>query len=608
MIYLDIETDTKHKQIWLCVTEKDGEIKHWRNKDGLQEYLEGHAICGHNIIGFDAPVLKRVWDVTIPSSSLIDTLILSRLHNPDVDIAFIEGQKVPPPHSLQAWGIRLKCHKIDFTDYDAGWSMAMASYCEQDVLLLKKLYSHLISLLVRDKFSTQSTELEHRVAIICKQMEDNGFKLDMPKAMSLHAHLIGRMSDIECKMQEVFKPTYEELKTPQYWTVFDGSWKEYKAETKTELLALLRQDGCKPSLIKEAVAGPMKVREHLFNAGSRQQIAERLSALGVKFNKHTEKGNVIVDETVLQGIDLPEAKLVAEYLMLQKRTAQISSWMEFVQDDGRVHGRVITNGAVTGRCTHSSPNMGQVPAVNPDTPYGAECREMWTVEQGNVQVGVDLSGIELRCLAHYMQDERWQEELLKGDVHWMNCQAFGLVPKGTVKDDSNPEHKKFRNQTKTMTYAMLYGAGAAKIGSTAGVSPTKGKKLIDNFLDNTPALKKLKEKIARLSANGLLPALDGRKVWVRNAHAALNTLLQSAGAIVAKQWLVECDEALKLHGINAKLIAFVHDETQWEVAKEDAEKAMKIIEYSATQAGIVLKFRCPVAAEGKIGNNWRDCH
>lgn len=608
MIYLDIETDTKHKQIWLCVTKKDGEIKHWRNKDGLQEYLKDSEVCGHNIIGFDAPVLERVWDVSIPRASLVDTLILSRLHNPDVDIAFIEGQKVPAPHSLEAWGIRLGCHKISFTDYDAGWSEEMAEYCEQDVILLEKLHQHLLSLLNRDGFSQQSVELEHKVAVICKGMEDNGFKLDMPKAMSLHAHLVGRMSDIEAQMQLVFKPTYEELKTPEYWEVVTPDWKEYKAETKTELRQILKEAGYKASLINEAMAGPMKVREHLFNAGSRQQIAERLAALGVKFDKHTEKGNVIVDETVLQGIDLPEAKLVAEYLMLQKRTAQISSWMGFVEDDGRVHGRIITNGAVTGRCTHSSPNMGQVPAVNPDTPYGAECREMWTVEEGNVQVGVDLSGIELRCLAHYMQDAVWQEELLKGDVHWMNCQAFGLVPKGTVKDDSNPEHKKFRNITKTMTYAMLYGAGAGKIGLTAGVSASKGKKLIDNFLDNTPSLKKLKDKIVRVSANGKLPALDGRKVWVRTSHAALNTLLQSAGAIVAKQWLVECDKELREQGVKAKLIAFVHDETQWEVAKEDAERAVKIIESAATQAGIVLKFRCPVDAEGKIGSNWRDCH
>lgn len=606
MIYLDIETDTKHKQIWLCVTEKDGEIKHWRNKDGLQEYLEGNQVCGHNIIGFDASVLKRVWDVTIPNANLIDTLVLSRLHNPDVDIAFIEGQKVPPPHSLQAWGIRLKYHKIDFTDYDAGWSMAMATYCEQDVMLLKKLHQHLITLLEKDKFSIQSIELEHKVAIICKQMEDNGFKLDMPKAMSLHAHLIGRMSDIECKMQEVFKPTYEELKTPQYWEVVAPDWKEYRAETKTELLALLRQAGYKTSLIKDAIAGPMKVREHLFNAGSRQQIAERLSALGVKFNKHTEKGNVIVDETVLQGIDLPEAKLVAEYLMLQKRTAQISSWMEFVQDDGRVHGRVITNGAVTGRMTHSSPNMGQTP--NASVAYGLECRELWVVPEDKVMVGVDLSGIELRCMSHYLQDDGWQHELLNGDVHWKNAQSFGLIPTGTIKDDDNLEHKKARNLSKTLVYAASYGAGAAKIGSIVGSNSSKGKKLLDNFINNTPGLSALKKKISKFMGKGNLPGLDGRRVWIRSEHAALNTLLQSAGAIIAKQWLVEADKKYKEHHLDVRLLAVVHDEVVLECVPEQADLAKELTIQAAQEAGISLGFRCPIGAEGRSGKNWKDVH
>lgn len=606
MIYLDIETDTKHKQIWLCVTAKDGEIKHWRNKDGLQEYLEGNPVCGHGIINFDAPVLKRVWDVTIPSSSLVDTLILSRLHNPDVDIAFIEGQKVPPPHSLQAWGIRLKSHKIDFTDYDAGWSEEMAAYCEQDVLLLEKLYHHIMSLLYRDKFSTQSIELEHRVAIICKQMEDNGFKLDMPKAMSLHAHLIGRMSDIECKMQEVFKPTYEELKTPQYWEVVAPDWKEYRAETKTELLLLLREAGYKTSLIKEAVAGPMKVREHLFNAGSRQQIAERLSALGVKFNKHTEKGNVIVDETVLQGIDLPEAKLVAEYLMLQKRTAQISSWMEFVEDDGRVHGRVITNGAVTGRMTHSSPNMGQTP--NASVAYGLECRELWVVPENKVMVGVDLSGIELRCMSHYLQDAEWQHELLNGDVHWKNAQSFGLIPAGTIKDDDNQEHKKARNLSKTLVYAASYGAGAAKIGSIVGANSSKGRKLLDNFINNTPGLSALKKKISKFMSKGNLPGLDGRRVWIRSEHAALNTLLQSAGAIIAKQWLVEADRKYKEHCLDVRLLAVVHDEVVLECVPEQADLVRELTIQAAQDAGIFLGFRCPVGAEGRVGKNWKDVH
>jgi len=331
-----------------------------------------------------------------------------------------------------------------------------------------------------------------------------------------------------------------------------------------------------------------------------------LAGLGVVFTKKTDKGNVIVDEAVLEKIDLPEAKLVAEYLMIQKRVAQISSWLELVGDDGRVHGRVTTNGAVTGRATHSSPNMAQVPAVG--SPFGAECREMWRVPVGYKQVGVDLSGIELRCLGHYLKDQEWIDELLKGDIHWFNAQSFGLVEKGTVKDDNNPEHKKARNTTKTLTYGVLYGAGAAKAGSIVGGNSSKGKKLIDSFINNTPGLAELKKKISKLMAKGHLPALDGRRVWVRSEHAALNTLLQSAGAIIAKQWLVESTKLLQEKGIDAKLLAFVHDETQWEVKEDQAEEAAKLIEQAATKAGEALAFRCPVDAEGKVGNNWRECH
>jgi DNA polymerase I-like protein with 3'-5' exonuclease and polymerase domains len=569
MIYLDIETNTSHDTIWLCVTMKDGVVTHWRNPEGLLEYLGDDKVCGHNIIGFDAPVLSKVWGIVIHPYNLVDTLALSRLYKPDIEMVSIEGQKAPSLHSLEAWGIRLGEHKISFTDFDAGWSEDMAQYCEQDVLLLRRLHNHLTKVMVDEGFSDKSIELEHEVAVICKRMEDTGFMLDERKAMLLQAELSGRMADIEAQMQEVFKPIVE-----QRWS--DKTGKQLKDKTT------------------------------IFNPGSRQQIAERLQGLGVVFKKKTEKGHIIVDETVLEGIDLPEAKLVSEYLMLQKRVAQVSSWLELVQPDGRVHGRVITNGAVTGRCTHSSPNMAQVPAVG--NPYGAECREMWTVPKGKVQVGVDLSGIELRCLAHYMRDLEWQEELLKGDIHWKNCQAFGLVPKGTIKDDGNSEHKKFRNQTKTMTYSMLYGAGGAKVGLTAGVSASKGKQLIENFLDNTPALKKLKNKISKIGANGKLPGLDGRILWIRSQHAALNTLLQCAGAVVAKQWLVESTKALNEANIDAKLIAFVHDETQWEVDVSQAQQAVDIIEKAATKAGEVLQFRCPVAAEGKIGNNWQQTH
>jgi len=548
---------------------KDGVLTHWRNPEGLLQYLGDEKVCGQNIIGFDAPVLQKVWGVTIQSSKLIDTLVMSRLYKPDIEMVCIEGQKAPSPHSLEAWGIRLGEHKIRFTDFDAGWSEEMAQYCEQDVLLLRRLHNHLTKVMIDEGFSVKSIQLEHEVALICKQMEETGFMLDERKAMLLQAELSGRMADIEGQMQEVFKPIVEER-----WS--DKTGKQLKDKTT------------------------------IFNPGSRQQIAERLQGLGVVFNKKTEKGNIIVDEIVLEGIDLPEAKLVAEYLMLQKRVAQISSWLELVQPDGRVHGRVITNGAVTGRCTHSSPNMAQVPAVG--SPYGAECREMWTVPKGKVQVGVDLSGIELRCMSHYLQDAGWQDELLNGDVHWKNAQSFGLVPVGTIKDDNNPDHKKARNLSKTLVYAASYGAGAAKIGSIVGSNSTKGRKLLDNFINNTPGLASLKKKISKFMSKGHLPGLDGRRVWIRSEHSALNTLLQCAGAVVAKQWLIESTKALNEANIDAKLIAFVHDETQWEVDVSQAQQAVDIIEKAATKAGEVLQFRCPVDAEGKIGNNWKQTH
>lgn len=571
MIFLDIETNLKHDTIWLCVTKHNttGEVRHWREADTLQEYLDGEQVAGHNIIGFDAPVLKKVWGVVIPDNKLVDTLVMSRLYKPDIDIVIPEQGKAPSPHSLEAWGYRLGNHKIGYTAFDGGYTESMAIYCEQDVLLLEDLYNHLTKAMAKEGFSTQSIQLEHEVAIICRGMEDNGFMLDMEKAMVLNATLSGRMSDIEESMQKVFPPIVEQR-------------------------------------ISEKTGKQLKDKITVFNPGSRQQIAERLAGLGVVFTKKTDKGNVIVDEAVLEKIDLPEAKLVAEYLMIQKRVAQISSWLELVGDDGRVHGRVTTNGAVTGRATHSSPNMAQVPAVG--SPFGAECREMWRVPVGYKQVGVDLSGIELRCLGHYLKDQEWIDELLKGDIHWFNAQSFGLVEKGTVKDDNNPEHKKARNTTKTLTYGVLYGAGAAKAGSIVGGNSSKGKKLIDSFINNTPGLAELKKKISKLMAKGHLPALDGRRVWVRSEHAALNTLLQSAGAIIAKQWLVESTKLLQEKGIDAKLLAFVHDETQWEVREDQAEEAAKLIEQAATKAGEALAFRCPVNAEGKVGDNWKQTH
>lgn len=565
-VYLDIETNLAHNTIWMCVTKKGDEVLVWQDPKNLQEYLNGLVVVAHNGIGFDFPILNKLWNIEIDEDLQRDTLVLSRLYNPE--LLAPEGSKAKP-HSLEAWGLRLGFPKDNFTDFDGGYSEEMVGYCINDVHVLEKLDLMLEQTMQELKFSDESIILEHKVAQICKRMENNGFALDIEKAQVLLATLSGEMADIETEFQTVFPPIVEER-------------------------------------ISEKTGKRLKDKVTVFNPGSRQQIANRLLAKGVKLTKKTEKGSYIIDEKVLEGIDLPEAKIFNRYLMIQKRVAQVSSWLELVGDDGRVHGRIITNGAVTGRATHNTPNMGQVPAVG--KPYGADCRAMFGVAKGMVQVGVDLSGIELRCLGHYLNDQEWIDELLKGDIHWFNAQSFGLVAKGTVKDDSNPEHKTARNRTKTLTYGVLYGAGATKAGSIVGGNSTHGKRLIDSFVNNTPGLAALKAKISKFAKKGHLPALDGRRVWIRSEHAALNTLLQSAGAIIAKQWLVECDTALKEANIPAKLMAWVHDEVQYETTPEHAELVKQIVEKAATKAGTVLQFRCPVDAEGKIGINWYETH
>jgi len=542
VLVLDIETNLAHDTIWCCVTNYEDHTTVYTTPKYLQSYIdEADIVVGHNIIGFDGPVLSRVWGVTIPLSKVRDTLVMSRLWNPQ-----LEGG-----HSLRAWGERLDDYKDEFSDFDGGLTDEMIKYCRQDVhvtgLLFRKLEREL-----RDY--GRSVELEHRVALIMKKQEDNGFKLNVPEAVTLLAELRDRMSAITDALQNIFPPIVEER------------WSEKTGKR-------------------------LKDKVTVFNVGSRKQIAERLASRGVKFTKTTEKGSVIVDETTLKEIDLPEAQMIAEYLMIQKRVGLIDSWLEHVDiNTFRVHGRVITNGAVTGRMTHQKPNMGQIPSVNSE--YGAECRKLWTVDSDHLLVGTDLSGIELRCLAHYMQDPEWTEELLNGDIHQKNADAAGIT----------------RPQAKTLIYATLYGAGPTKIGSIVGGGAKEGSEVLENFYRNTPALSRLMEKVKKVANKGYVPGLDGRRIIVRSEHAALNSLLQGCGAIIAKQWCIEAHKTFRKQRLSVQQVAFVHDEIQIEAQKPDAETVASIMVASARKAGMALGFRCPVDAEAKIGNNWFDTH
>ena len=543
MIYLDLEADGLNpKRIWCVVTRENGVNTVHRNSKSLCKALEGSvSVVGHNLIGYDLPVLKRLWGVSVAPERIVDTLVLSRLYDPSR----------AGGHSLKVWGELLGFPKGDHDDWSC-LSTAMIEYCERDTEVTEAVHKQL----VRDMagFDQRSIDLEHKVQYAVQQQERNGWLLDQELSYDLLATFKERMNEIEEVLQEKFPPIVH-----QRWS--------------------------------EKTGKRLKDRVEVFNVGSRQQIARRLSTLGVVFEKVTEKGNPIVDETVLDTIDLPEARSVSEYLMLQKRYAQVHSWLEHVQDDGRVHGRVISNGAVTGRMTHQSPNMAQVPASH--SPFGHECRSCWTVPKGKALVGFDASGLELRMLAHYMDDKEFTNVLLTEDIHTRNQLAAGLET---------------RPQAKTFIYAFLYGAGDAKIGTIVGGSAKDGANLKRRFLSNTPSLESLRDRVARASGRGYLTGLDGRRLRVRSEHAALNTLLQAAGAIVMKQALVTLDDYARQWKLDYKFIGNIHDEVQSEVAADQAEKYGWLAVECLKAAGVEFNLRCPLDGEYKVGTTWAETH
>ena len=539
---VDIETDSLNATKIHCIVArsyKTNKVKAWVGQE-CSEFVSWSqqidTFIMHNGISFDAPVLNRLLGCNIKLSQIRDTLIESQLYNPIRDGG----------HSLEAWGKTLGFEKGDFHDF-AHYSPEMLEYCKRDTEVTRLVAQKLE---VEGKpFKPKAYELECKVRAIIDKQQKNGFAFKIKEAMILQAQLQDELSTLERKAEEDFEPTEVVLKT------------------KTKYIP--------------------------FNIASRKQIADRLQAKGWKPTQMTEKGNVIINEAVLSKIKLPEAKMFNRYFLLQKRTGLLKSWIMACQEDNRVRGSVMTLRTITGRMAHAVPNMAQVPAVY--SPYGRECRGLWTVDDVSKYrlVGVDASGLELRCLAHYMNDPEYTNIVLTGDVHTANQERAGL---------------KTRDQAKTFIYAFLYGAGAAKIGKVVGGTAKHGQQLITRFLNNMPALKHLRMLVSKEAAGDTIKALDGRLLHIRSEHAALNTLLQGAGAIVCKQWLVHIMERVIKTKLDVKLVASIHDEYQFEVAIPDIERFCRLTKEAMTQTTKTLKMKCELDCDYKVGKTWADTH
>ena len=579
-LVFDIETNGLQPTKIFCISVLDVDTQEQLNfppskvEEGVELLTSADKLIGHNIIGFDIPVIERLCGADLMNKKLIDTLVLSRLFNP-----------IRASHGLKAWGNALGFPKIEFNNYTR-YSEDMMKYCAQDVFVNYKVYQALKS--ESKGFTSESVNLETETYKVTCEQQNYGLALDKRATQSLLKYFKEELIEAEDKVHETFKPkTIERLLKPQ--RTGQGTLSKLGLDREGKQARLTDEEY---GWFSNGSTAIVRKSEEPFNLGSRQQIGEYLQEFGWKPKHFTPTGQPKIDETVLSMVkDIPEAAIIARYLMLQKRIAQVKSWLSFLRRD-RVHGVVMSNGTITGRMAHRDPNLAQVPSIN--SPYGKECRACWVVPRGYKLVGVDASGLELRMLAHYLNDKEFIDDILNGDIHTANQARAGL---------------KSRTQAKTFIYAFLYGAGDAKIGSVVGGSKSEGKRIKQSFLDNFPTLKSLRHRVTREAReNKFVKALDGRKIFIRSEHAALNSLLQGAGSIVMKRALIILNDSLKSSSIDAHVVANIHDEWQVETWHEDVDKLGKIAVDAIRQAGDYYKLNCPLDAEYKVGENWSETH
>ena len=547
------------------------------------------CLIGHNIVFYDIPVLRKLIPDFDFNGHVIDTLICTRLLWPKEKLYDLDENhylNVPGglrgSASLKAWGYRLSDNKIDFKDFSE-FSQEMLDYCIQDVNVTNKLFQ----IFQKQTIAESTLYLEHIFAQAIERQIRSGFPFDVDQCLDLVDGLELRREQIETKLKELFPPIeHKEVFIPKVNNAKRGYIKGQPFE---------------------------KIRIEEFNPGSRQQIVDRLKK---KYNwiprSTTEKGNPILNDDVLEKLPYPEAKPLSEYMLLNKRLGQIkdgkNAWLKLVTPDGYIHGDVITNGCITGRCSHRNPNTGQIPAVY--SPYGKECRSLFHAPDGWTLMGSDAKALELRCLAGYLAiwDQGNYGNMVIDDsidIHTYNQEQFGVPT---------------RDISKRLLYAVLYGSGNVKAGSIVNPDEkdperlkTLGRNAIQSFMSGVPALKKLKTSLAQtLTLRGHLIGLDRRPLYCRSDFKALNVLLQGAGAVIMKQVVINIHNALTSKGLRYgedwHQHAMIHDEVQMSCRPELVGMIQPLVLQAYEDAGNFFQFRCKIEGDVKTGYNWSDTH
>ena len=593
------EIDTGNAHVFRRVTEDEEE------KARFLAFAQSVRMwIGHNILGYDYPVLHRLVGLRLdlPWETCRDTLILSKLF----DYSRTGG------HSIEQYGTEFGLEKIEFSDWTK-YSQAMEDYCVRDVEIGSRLW-HSMAGRADHKDWREAIRLEQRFQLVVNSLHDNGFAFDRAGAERLLEVAVQELGELDSEILKAFPPRSELVRevTPKLTkfgtlnrtdfrfvtdgdlSVYNGGpfsrlrWVAFNPASHKQLVRVLNEAGWKPV---------NKTQTHIDFLRSKIYDKDKLA--------HFQKWGWKVDETNLATLPATApspARTLAKRILLEARRRSLTEWLGLVQADGRIHGKFYGIGTWTHRMAHQQPNTANIPTA--DKLYGKEMRSLWrapTAAVGKrVLVGVDAEGIQLRIFAHYINDQEFTDALVRGkksdqtDPHSLNQRILGRICKS-------------RQTAKRFIYAYLLGAGLQKLADVLGAGVSETEEALSRLLERYTGLRTLKTKdIPRDAKNGYFTGVDGRRVPIPGAtaserkHLVMSGYLQNGEAIVIKTAAILLKDPF--------FCDIVHDEFVLEADEQNARKLGREACDAIAEAGRMLNLRCPLAGEYHVGATWADIH
>ena len=616
---LDIETDGLNPSVIFCAVLKDADSGHIQRFTGIKckdstirhtflaELATFDRLVIHNGIDFDLPVINNLLGYSY-QGEVIDTLVQSRMQNPNRELPEEYKNQGVKPHSLQAWGIRLGHPKVEHDDWTE-FSPEMLHRCTEDVELLHKVYAYLEEERQQGQWG-DSVRLICRLLMNLKRQEDNGFPVDMEQLDKSIYFLQRWMDKVEAAL-EPYLPVVQEIlekKVKGEYTCIKKPFLKNGEPAKSTLAYYGKDAGmvkgpfCRVSYRKVSLDSAVELKEFLLDKGWKPTHWNTNSA------GDRTSPKLSVDDP-FNGVQQGLGSLAGKYAQCKQRKGVLEGWKDKVRLDGRMPTK-ISGFTVTYRARH----RGIVNIPRPSTFFGGWMRKCFVPQKGWVQVGIDADGCQARMLASRMGDAKYTELVVAGNMHSYNQEMADLPS---------------RDKAKEFFYALLFGASNRKLGEILKVSQEAAEAKRNKLLKNIPALARVIDELASQwrsratpkynykfkrteLANGWVRGLDGRKVFIPSEHTILVNTLQADEATlmaVAYNMLHKMLDAVGLHyGEDYGMLIWYHDEFQIECKPELADDIGKLACKAIAEAGKFLRLKCPQQGDYKIGKNWSETH